>query len=282
MEQEKREWLYQEKIPSSGPIGRLAVSLKISVLGSSSSGNCTFVSTRQTKILLDAGLNLTQTIKRLNSIGESLEEIDALVISHEHTDHVNGITGLLSKKDIPVYIVEETFEAINPRISCGKLERIKAGQSFQLKDLKVSPFSIPHDAVDPLGFTLEAEGLKIGHVTDLGYVTDLVSQRLKGCDVIVLESNHDLEMLKVGPYPWPLKQRILGREGHLSNEIAGQFFGEEFDGQARYIILAHLSESNNHPDIARMVAAEALEPRGFSLQNLIVATKSAATAAIEL
>ncbi len=211
-----------------------------------------------------------------------MEEIDALVISHEHTDHVNGITGLLSKKDIPVYVVDETFEAISPRISCSKLEYIRAGQSFQLTDLKVSPFSIPHDAVDPLGFTLEAEGLKIGHVTDLGYVTELVSQRLKGCDVIVLESNHDLEMLKVGPYPWHLKQRILGREGHLSNEVAAQFFGEEFDGQARYIILAHLSESNNHPDIARMVATEALEPRGFSIQNLTVASKSAATELIEV
>ena len=153
---------------------------------------------------------------------------------------------------------------------------------FQLKDLKISPFSIPHDAVDPLGFTLEAEGIKIAHVTDLGYMTELVIQKLTGCDVIVLESNHDLEMLKVGPYPWFLKQRIMGREGHLSNEGASRFFSESFDGQARYIVLAHLSESNNHPDIARMVAAEALQPRGFDLEHLYLGSKTTPSPMIEV
>jgi phosphoribosyl 1,2-cyclic phosphodiesterase len=258
------------------------VSVKISILGSSSSGNCTFIGTSRVRILLDAGFNPTQTLKRLHAIGESLDNLDAIIISHEHTDHVNGITGLLSKREIPVYIGEKTFAAIDPRIMCDGLEFITAGQPFLLKDLKISPFSIPHDAVDPLGFTLEAEGLKIGHVTDLGYMTELVTQRLRGCDVIVLESNHDLEMLKVGPYPWHLKQRIMGREGHLSNESAARFFSEGFDAQAQYIVLAHLSESNNHPDIARMVAVEALEPRGFNLEHLYLASKSAPSPVIEV
>jgi phosphoribosyl 1,2-cyclic phosphodiesterase len=258
------------------------VSVKISVLGSSSTGNCTFIATSQIKVLLDAGLNPTQTMKRLDAIGESLDDIGALVISHEHTDHVSGIAGILAKRNITVFIGEQTFAAINPRISCDRLEFVTAGQPFFLGDLKISPFSIPHDAVDPLGFTLEAEGVKIGHVTDLGYMTELVTQRLRGCDVIVLESNHDLEMLKVGPYPWPLKQRIMGREGHLSNEVAGRFFSEGFDGQARYIVLAHLSESNNHPDIARMVAVESLEPRGFVLEHLFVASKNTPSPVIEV
>lgn len=258
------------------------MSVKISVLGSSSSGNCTFIATSQTKILLDAGLNPTQTSKRLLAIGESLDGINALVISHEHTDHVNGVVGLLSKRRIPVYIGEEAFAAIDPRISCDRLEFITAGRPFFLKDLKISPFSIPHDAVDPFGFTLEAEGIKIGHVIDLGYMTELVTQRLHGCDVIVLESNHDLEMLKVGPYPWSLKQRIMGREGHLSNDVAAKFLSEDFDGQARYIVLAHLSESNNHPDIARMVAVQALEPRGFDLEHLYLASKNAPCQMIEV
>jgi phosphoribosyl 1,2-cyclic phosphodiesterase len=258
------------------------VSVKMSVLGSSSSGNCTFVATNQVRILLDAGLNLIQTQKRLNAIGESLDDIDALVISHEHTDHVNGIAGILAKRDIPVFIGEQTFAAINPAICCNRLEFMTAGEPFCLKDLTILPFSIPHDAVDPLGFTLDAEGIKIGHVTDLGYMTELVTQRLRGCDVIVLESNHDLDMLKVGPYPWPLKQRIMGREGHLSNEVAGKFFSEGFDGQASYIVLAHLSESNNHPVIARMAAVESLEPRGFNLEHLFVASKSIPSPVIEV
>ncbi|MCI0420850.1 MAG: MBL fold metallo-hydrolase [Acidobacteria bacterium] len=227
-------------------------------------------------------MNPTQTLKRLHTIGESLDDIDALIVSHEHTDHVFGIAGLLGKKNLPVYIGEQTFAAISPNIACDRLEFISAGEPFQLKDLRISPFSIPHDAVDPLGFTLEAEGIKIGHVTDLGYLTELVTQRLKGCDVLVLESNHDLEMLKVGPYPWSLKQRIMGREGHLSNEGAGRFLSECFDGQASYIVLAHLSESNNHPAIARMAAAQALEPRGFDLGHLYLGSKAVPSPVIEV
>ena len=250
------------------------MAVKISVLASSSSGNCTFISTSRTKILLDAGINPTQAIKRLNSIGESLEAIDAVVISHEHIDHVNGLSAILSKKDVPVYIARETYEALTPCFACSRLEFIESGQPFSINGLSICGFSIPHDAANPLGFCLEAEGIRVGHVTDLGYMTELVVQRLKGCDVIVLESNHDLEMLKVGPYPWPLKQRIMSSQGHLSNEVVGRFLNEEFDGRAQHIILAHLSESNNHPDIARMVAAQALEPRGFDLVNLHVAGKT--------
>jgi phosphoribosyl 1,2-cyclic phosphodiesterase len=250
------------------------VAVEISVLASSSSGNCTFISTSRAKILLDAGINPTQAIKRLKSIGESLDKIDAVVISHEHIDHVCGLSGLLSKRDIPTYITRDTYEAIDPRPACNRLEFIKPGQPFFIKDLSICGFSIPHDAADPMGFNLEAEGIRVGHVTDLGYMTELVMHRLKGCDVIVLESNHDLEMLKVGPYPWHLKQRIMSRQGHLSNDIVGRFLGEEFDGKAQHIILAHLSENNNHPDIARMVAAQSLEPRGFNLGNLQVASKA--------
>jgi phosphoribosyl 1,2-cyclic phosphodiesterase len=262
--------------------GRLVVPVKISVLGSSSTGNCTFIASSQTKILLDAGFSPTQTLKRLHIIGESLDDIDALIISHEHTDHVNGITGLLSKRRIPVYIGERTFAALTPPIPCDRLETIKAGEPFFLKDLTISPFSIPHDAIDPLGFTFEAAGIRIGHVTDLGFLTELVVQRLRGCDVLVLESNHDLEMLKVGPYPWFVKQRIMGREGHLSNEVTARFLSDNFDGQARYIVLAHLSESNNHPAIARMVAAQALEPRGFDLERLHMASKTTPSPVIEV
>jgi phosphoribosyl 1,2-cyclic phosphodiesterase len=239
--------------------------VKISVLGSSSSGNCTFVATSQTKILLDAGLNPTQTLKRLSAIGESLDDIDALIISHEHADHVCGIPGLLGKRTLPVYIGNETFAAINPNIECDSLEFISAGEPFQLKDLKISPFSIPHDAVDPVGFTLEAEGIKIAHVTDLGYLTELVVQKLRGCDVIVLESNHDLEMLKVGPYPWFLKQRIRGRSGHLSNAESSRLLAEVVHAGLEHVILAHLSEINNTPERAATEASQVLAGSGTRL-----------------
>jgi phosphoribosyl 1,2-cyclic phosphodiesterase len=258
------------------------VAVRISVLASSSSGNCTFISTSRTKILLDAGINPTQVVKRLNSIGESLDHIDAVVISHEHIDHVSGLSGILSKKDMPVYITRESYEAIAPCPSCHRLEFIESGQPFTINGLSICGFSIPHDAANPLGFCLESEGFRIGHATDLGYLTELVVQRLKGCDVLVLESNHDLEMLKVGPYPWPLKQRIMSSQGHLSNEVVGRFLNDEFDGKARHIVLAHLSESNNHPDIARMVAVQSLEPRGFDLGNLHVASKTTASPMIHL
>jgi len=258
------------------------VSLKISVLGSGSSGNCTFISSSKTKILLDAGFNRSQTIRRLNAIGESLEGIKALVISHEHSDHVNGLPSLLAKHDIPVFTSEGTSEAVTAKFSLKKIEFIKAGQPFVLGDLKVSPFTIPHDAADPMAFTLEAEGVRVGHVTDLGYMTELVIQRLRECDIIVLESNHDLEMLRVGPYPWFLKQRILSREGHLSNETTGKFFSEHFDGRAQFIVLAHLSENNNHPDIARMVATEALEGTAFNLENLLLGSRATPSPVIEV
>ncbi|HVN83124.1 MAG TPA: MBL fold metallo-hydrolase [Terriglobia bacterium] len=258
------------------------VSLRISVLGSSSSGNCTFLSTSTTRILLDAGFSKIQTSRRLQSIGESLESIEAIVISHEHSDHVQGLPSLLSAIDVPIYIAEKTLDAIRSSVSHSRVQSIRAGERFTIGDLEISPFSVPHDAVDPLAFVFEADGLKVGHVTDLGYMTGLVIQRLKGCDAIVLESNHDLEMLRSGPYPWHLKQRIMSKHGHLSNDEVGKFIEESFDGHARCIILAHLSESNNHPDLARMVSAIALERKGFSLQNLVLASKTTAIPMIVL
>ncbi|MEW5974537.1 MAG: MBL fold metallo-hydrolase [Acidobacteriota bacterium] len=258
------------------------MSLRISVLGSSSSGNCAFIATHRTRILLDAGFSTTQIRKRLAQLGESLDSIDALVISHEHSDHISGLQSLTAKCNLPVFITPATLDAIRPRIEGLKPVLMQAGEPFEVGDLKVSPFSVPHDAADPLGFHFEAEGLKIAHVTDLGYFTELVVQRLRGSHVLVLESNHDLDMLRAAPYPWFVKQRIMSRHGHLSNEMAGRFFDESFDGLAQYIVLAHLSENSNHPQIAQVVAATALEKRAFKLQNLWLASKSAPTPMIEM
>jgi phosphoribosyl 1,2-cyclic phosphodiesterase len=258
------------------------VSLRISVLGSGSSGNSTFLASAKTRILIDGGLSRLQTGKRLASIGESLERIDAIIITHEHNDHIQGLATILSRRAIPVFMTEGVRDFVVPLYNLQPIELMKAGYPFQVGDLTIAPFSIPHDAADPVGFNLEVEGIKVAYATDLGYLPELVRQKLKNCGLVILESNHDLEMLKVGGYPWHVKQRIMSRLGHLSNDVTGKFLGEEFDGQAYRIILAHLSRHNNHPDIARLMASQALEARGLDPGCLVLADQNRPTPLIEM
>jgi phosphoribosyl 1,2-cyclic phosphodiesterase len=151
-----------------------------------------------------------------------------------------------------------------------RLELFESGYSFQVGDIQVTPFTIPHDAADPVGFTFRAEGAKIGFATDLGYLPASVRDHLRGCDVLVMESNHDVEMLRGGPYPWSVKQRVMSRVGHLSNEALAEFFASDYDGGAAYVVLAHLSEQNNHPAIARGAAEKALGSRQTLLHNRVL------------
>jgi phosphoribosyl 1,2-cyclic phosphodiesterase len=151
-----------------------------------------------------------------------------------------------------------------------QLEFFASGHKFQVGDIEVTPFTIPHDAADPVGFTFRAEGVKIAVATDLGYVPPSVCDQLQGCDVLVLESNHDLEMLRLGPYPWSVKQRVMSRVGHLSNTALAQFFCNDYDGRASYIVLAHLSAENNHPEVARGEAENALGTRRTLLRNRVL------------
>jgi phosphoribosyl 1,2-cyclic phosphodiesterase len=240
------------------------------MLASGSSGNCTLLETSQTRMLVDAGLGKRETLRRLATLEQSLDRLDGIVISHEHTDHIGGLAALLSKwRRTTVYLTPATHaEALRflPEHHARRLERvefIQAGQRFRVGDIEVAPFSVPHDAIDPLGFTFRAEGVKLALVTDLGYMPELVKVHLRDSDALVLESNHDLEMLKVGPYPWHVKQRVMSRTGHLSNDSVSAFLAdpEGFDGRPRYLVLAHLSESNNNPDVARISAEEALGRR---------------------
>jgi phosphoribosyl 1,2-cyclic phosphodiesterase len=150
------------------------------------------------------------------------------------------------------------------------VENFQAGQNFEIGDIAVSPFTIPHDAADPVGFVFQAEGVRMGVATDLGYIPPNVKAQLKGLDLLLLESNHDLEMLKDGPYPWSVKQRVLSRVGHLSNEAASTFLENDYDGQAAYVILAHLSESNNLPELAKLAAERALVTRPSLLANRLL------------
>ena len=237
------------------------MSLRVCVLGSGSKGNATLVATEKTRVLVDAGLSRRETYARLASAGEPTEGFDAILVSHEHTDHINGLRLLGMDWKAPIYITHATHQAItwDPQLSA--FEMFTPGEKFTVGDIEVTSFSIPHDATDPVAFTLEADGIKVGIVTDLGYVHEVVKQRVKGCHCLVFESNHDLDMLKIGPYPWHVKQRVMGRHGHLSNVATAGFLAEDFDGAALVLVLAHLSETNNHPEIARLTAEQALDQR---------------------
>lgn len=237
------------------------LSVRIAVLGSGSGGNSTLVATEKTRLLIDAGFSQRETCARLAAVGERLDDFDALVISHEHTDHIKGLALLALDLDVPIYISPETRDAIrwDPRLRA--FELFTAGEEFTVGDIEIAPFSVPHDAADPVAFTLEAERIRLGLVTDLGYIPELVKRHVRGCHCLVFESNHDLDMLKVGPYPWYVKQRVMSRHGHLSNRATGEFLSGDFDGTAQVLILAHLSQTNNHPELARLSAEEALSRR---------------------
>ena len=306
--------------------------VRFTVLASGSKGNCTVVSGGRTRILVDAGLSCRELFKRMKLAGEDPAALDAILVTHEHQDHVNGLAVTARKLGIPVYFTEGTHRAwmrwLTPRRQMTYAQWIEqcrqqaaarqaesepsegepdeteeaeveiasvtaaeactveapkkdptwlpsvvyfqAGQPLQIGDIAVSPFTIPHDATDPVGFVFQAEGVRMAVVTDLGYVTPNVKAQLKQLDLLLLESNHDLEMLRDGPYPWSVKQRVLSRVGHLSNEAAAQFLEEEYDGQAAYVILGHLSESNNLPELARVTAERALNGRASLLANRLL------------
>jgi phosphoribosyl 1,2-cyclic phosphodiesterase len=299
------------------------MSVTVSVLASGSRGNCALVATSSTRILVDAGLSGRETFKRLRTLGERSEDITAILITHEHSDHVAGLYRLATRLNVPVFITAQTHcawkraasDAIRnslrnassddstttpalpipdlpqcelpkaelPKVELPKKEHFCAGRGFCIGDIEVMPFTIPHDAVDPVGFTFRAEGVKIGFATDLGYMPVSVRNHLRGCSVLVMESNHDVEMLRSGPYPWSVKQRVMSRVGHLSNDALAEFFSSDYDGGAEYLVLAHLSEQNNHPEIARAAAEHALGGRQGLWQNrLLLASQTQALEPIRL
>jgi len=260
------------------------IRLRVTILSSGSSGNCTLLETERTRLLVDAGLGKKETLRRLATVERLVDRLDGIVISHEHSDHIGGLAQVLGQWRTTVYLTEATHSEVNrilPESAQKRLdhvEHIRAGHRFIVGDIEVSPFSIPHDAIDPLGFTFRAGGTKVAVVTDLGYLPELVKFHLRESDCLMLESNHDLEMLKVGPYPWHIKQRVMSRTGHLSNHTVSEFLAdsEGFDAHARYVVLAHLSENNNNPDVARISAQEALGRRPGTapfLGELIVASQ---------
>jgi len=319
--------------------------VRFTVLASGSRGNCTVLSGGRTRILVDAGLSCRELFRRMKLAGEEPTTLNAIVITHEHQDHVNGLAVTARKLGIPVYFTEATHRAwmrwLSPRRqmtyaqwiemirkqaaerqaepeaevgeidspdypgetvvensvpftvpaasdpaadpSCDQppslkddptwlpaIEYFKPGEPFSIGDICLNPFTIPHDAADPVGFVFSSEGVRLGFATDLGYIPPNVREQLRDLDLLLLESNHDLEMLRDGPYPWSVKQRVLSRVGHLSNDAASEFLADDYDGQAAYVILGHLSENNNLPELARVAAERALLGRASLLANRLL------------
>jgi len=318
--------------------------VRFTVLASGSRGNSAVVTCLSgtggsTRILVDAGLSCRELFRRMRLAGEDPGALDAILITHEHQDHISGVAVTARRLGIPVYFTEATHRAWVRQVTPQKrvtyaewaeqyrmqkagphpgrpgsepepepdpapdpspepdpvpdpapftaaetmrnpadlpvVNYFRAGQPFSIGDIQVSPFTIPHDAADPVGFVFTADGVRLALATDLGYMPPNVKAQLRRCDLIMLESNHDLEMLRDGPYPWSVKQRVLSRVGHLSNDAASSFLEETYDGTAAYVILAHLSESNNLPELPRLAAERALTCKPSLLANrLLLATQN--------
>jgi phosphoribosyl 1,2-cyclic phosphodiesterase len=261
------------------------MAITVSVLGSGSRGNVTFVKTERVRLLIDAGMSRREIGKRLEAIGEDPDGIDAVLITHEHSDHSGGLRMLLKDLPIQAFLTSGTSGSLHAEeyeMNGSKLVPIPPGVPFTFGDVDIFPFSVPHDAAEPVAFSISCNGAKITQLTDIGYMPDHVAERLRGSNVLILESNHDLEMLRVGPYPWNLKQRLIGRYGHLSNTAVGRFIRDQYDGTAEHVLLAHLSSKNNHPEIAKQEASRALRDRGLNGAQLTVTSQDEPTTPIRL
>jgi phosphoribosyl 1,2-cyclic phosphodiesterase len=267
------------------------MSVSLTVLASGSGGNSAVVRSAGTSILVDAGLSCRETLKRMRDAGEDPARLDAIIISHEHSDHVSGLAVMAKKLRLPIFMTSATCaawkrnlpDAQTPDFVLQHHHAFQAGRSFTIGDIEVSTFTIPHDAADPVGFTFRAGGMRLAIATDLGYMPASVREHIRGCDLLMIESNHDLEMLRGGPYPWSVKQRVMSRVGHLSNDALAEFFTDDYDGGAAFVVLAHLSEHNNHPELARRTAERALDGKRNLVHNrLLLAAQDHALAPINL
>ena len=224
-------------------------------LASGSSGNCLFLATDSTSILIDSGISGKRTEEALNTIGRTLSDIDAILVTHEHADHIQGLGVLARRKGIPVYATAGTIRKLKGMRSLGEIpetcfHEVEADRPQQIGDLSVLPFTISHDAAEPVGYRVESGTKSAAVATDMGIYTEDTIRHLQGLDMLLLEANHDVHMLEVGRYPYYLKMRILGEKGHLSNEASGRLLSELLHDHMKHIVLGHLSQENNYPALA--------------------------------
>lgn len=257
--------------------------MRLLPLGSGSRGNATFVELAGLRLLVDAGLSARQLTLRLESAGVDPASVDWIVLSHEHDDHARGAERFSCRHDVPVLCSTGTLEARDLSPAClADWRPLDPSRGADLGPLWVEAFPVPHDAAEPVGFVLHGEGLRVGIATDLGHATPVVRDRLRSCDVLLIEANHDARMLADGPYPWHLKQRVSGRLGHLSNGETAALLGEVLDDRCRAVVLAHLSEHNNTPALARDTIGRAIRRAGFGDVELRVASNRETTPEVAL
>lgn len=246
------------------------LTLKYSILASGSTGNALFVESEETRLLIDAGLSGKQVEKLMGEVGVDPTTLDALLITHEHSDHIKGVGILARRYDLPIYANEATWEAMAPLI--GNIEEDKkrvlnTGDSLDFGSLKVDSYGISHDASEPVGYCFYEGDAQLALTTDLGYVSDRIKEKVRTAQTIIMESNHDVEMLRMGAYPWSIKRRILSDVGHLSNEAAADALCDILGGTTEKVHLAHLSRDNNLPQLARLTVQNILEDYGIFLDQ---------------
>ncbi len=229
--------------------------MRICSIASGSSGNCIYAGSDNTHILIDCGISGKRIVQGLEDIGLKPEDIDAVLVTHEHTDHIKGLGVMSRKYGLPVYTSEKTFKAVKKTPGIGKMEEgllhpVEADREFTIGDLVIRPFSTSHDAADPLAFRIHSGKRTFALATDMGTFDEYIIRHLLGLDVVFLESNHDVNMLEAGRYPYPLKKRILSDRGHLSNEAAATLLNEILHDDLKHIVLGHLSAENNYPALA--------------------------------
>ena len=252
------------------------MSLKVCVLASGSAGNSVYVASGKTRILIDAGLSAKQVAVRLDQIGVVPESINGICISHEHGDHVGGVRVLQKRHGIPAYANAGTLNGIQrqPKGHEISVKVFQTGAAFEIGDISVEPFSTPHDAYEPVGFRLQSADTKVAVVTDLGMSTALIRDKLKGCHALVVEANHDEDLLQEAPRPWSLKQRIRSRQGHLSNIDAARLIADSATDELQHVFLAHLSSDCNTPDTALRTVASQLRLDGLGHIHLEISHAS--------
>lgn len=260
--------------------------MRFTILGSGSRGNAAMVASGKVTILIDAGFSCATLGRRLESAGHpGVAALDAVVITHEHSDHVAGLPVLIRRCGAPVYCNRDTLHAVTetfPDIDRSRFRVFATGREFEIEGVRFFPFSVPHDAMDPVGFRIENGDSRLAVATDLGRPTHLVSEHLRGCGAIVLEFNHDPDMLQRSRRPWSLKQRVLGAHGHLSNSGAGALLAGVACERLSHVVLAHLSEECNRPEIALAAARNALAHASSRVPTLLVASQHLPGPAIDV
>ena len=229
--------------------------MKLCSIASGSSGNCIYVGSDDTNILIDVGISKKRIEEGLSEIGIPCESLDAILITHEHSDHIQGLGVFSRKYKVPIYATGGTIRGIENYKNLGKMPEgllhvIKVDETFSIGNLEVHPFSISHDALEPSGFRVEQDGKTIAVATDLGIYNEYTVENLKDVNALVLEANHDIHMLEVGPYPYPLKRRVMGDQGHLSNELSGRLLCDILHDKLQCVMLGHLSKDNNYENLA--------------------------------